>query len=170
MVLGPMGICYLAFRVVAITCCYRRHRYTLGTNHWRHCRRDHAQRAARYSRGAGHNADRRCLGTPKTKIPDAKCRVKHARRRPVRSKGAVFFGQHRRSGLPGSGWQVGDRGPHVRNAAHGGCGSGGYFRAKEQIVWMLNDKMLRLLSERRVCSQGDVVSPASCCRGEPPAA
>ena len=31
--------------------------------------------------------------------------------------------------------------------------------------------MFRLGSEQRVCSQGDVVvSPASCCRGEPPAA
>ena len=38
-------------------------------------------------------------------------------------------------------------------------------------LWTLNGKMFRLGSEQRVCSQGDVVvSPASCCRGEPPAA
>jgi hypothetical protein len=50
-----------------------------------------------------------------------------------------------------------------------GCGPGGYFWANEQIVWMLNGKRFGLGSA--VCSQGHVVvSPASCCRGEPPTA
>jgi hypothetical protein len=36
---------------------------------------------------------------------------------------------------------------------------------------MLNGKMFRLGSEQPACSQDDVVvSRASCCRGEPPAA
>jgi hypothetical protein len=52
--------------------------------------------------------------------------------------------------------------------AHCGCGSGGYFRANNQIVWMLDGKLFRLGSEQRVCSQGDVL--VSCCRDEPPAA
>ena len=169
MVLGPMGICYLAFRVVAITCCYRRHRYTLGTNHWRHCRRDHAQRGARYSRGAGHNADRRCLGTLKTKIPDAKCRVKHARRRPVRSKRRRFF-RTAPSILP-AGVRLAGRRPRSARAQR--CTRRVRLRrvlSRARSFGCSTTRCSAFSANGGSAARATWFSPASCCRGEPPAA
>jgi hypothetical protein len=73
--------------------------------------------------------------------------------------------------LVGFGWFAALLEEQISGAAFSPATNGGGPVENLPIVWTLNGKMFRLGSKQPVCSQVDVViSPASCCRGEPPAA